>query len=159
MLVLTPQNNLYQAAVKGVSYVLAYTLELYRFLSTLSRMMVLSGFRDRRGLVRYRPTVRLVVAGIKSFSSHRRPISSVVHPFRLTSKRQSPRRPSNYAWLYSLPLKMRVGGSAQLDALIDSIAVTHSQFPGCIDGLRDRPYCDSKGGYSVRILRSVIYIL
>ena len=32
---------------------------------------------------------------IKSFSSHRRLISSEVHPFRLTSKRQSSGRPSN----------------------------------------------------------------
>jgi hypothetical protein len=51
MLVLTPQNNQYQAAIKGVNCVLAYTLELYCFLSTLGRIVVLSGFRDRRGLV------------------------------------------------------------------------------------------------------------
>jgi hypothetical protein len=51
MSALKPQNNQYQAAIKGESCVLVYTLELYRFLSTLGRIVVLSGFRDRRGLV------------------------------------------------------------------------------------------------------------
>lgn len=83
---------------------------------------------------------RVISHRIKSFSSQRNPFTSKVHPFGLTSNRPPPGRSSNQDSIKTLPLEIPHRDKADPDALIASIVVTHSWFPGC-KGIADhRPW-------------------
>lgn len=75
--------------------------------------------------------IREFVDGINSFCSQCRPILSVVQLLLEISNYQSFGRLSNQSAIATLSLKITYGDSKKPSAQIVSIAVIHSQFPGC----------------------------
>jgi hypothetical protein len=83
---------------------------------------------------RYTPFVRCAVCFSNTCSSHVRPNTSSVQPFSLTPMTQSKGRVSKYYvdWC-TLPSKIITGGRLHPYDAIQSMTVTHSRFPGCIE--------------------------
>jgi hypothetical protein len=66
----------------------------------------------------------------KKCFTHSRPSSLVVHPLSVSPITQSGGRSLYQLAWWSFPFRIIKGGRCELDALIHSIAVTHSRSPG-----------------------------